>query len=208
MSNSRRFLSRLVLVAAAAVAPVGLLFSSTASAENLHQKYGPSWDCSYISVGQPYYPVCKSCEARGMEFFRQGNSGYCVPKAGARQAAPTPQYTSPRYSPPRTPPSAHRRWGAIAAGIDEGRPSRVGTGISWNYGSKSEAEAAALRRCGESVSSCRIVDTFNVGCGYVTTGRNSRGQVGWGAGSSAQAAYNNCTSRGLQCNTPSGGCIN
>lgn len=56
--------------------------ASTAAAENLHQKYGPSWDCGYISYGLPYKEACEACEAEGKEFNQVGNGGHCVAKPG------------------------------------------------------------------------------------------------------------------------------
>ena len=59
-----------------------IICAGPAVAENLHRKFGPSWDCGYITAGLPYYDKCNSCEAEGKEFDQIGNSGKCVPKAG------------------------------------------------------------------------------------------------------------------------------
>lgn len=56
---------------------------TSAAAQNLHRKYGPQWDCGYISYDRPYWHICKQCEDRGMEFEQIGDSGKCVAKVGA-----------------------------------------------------------------------------------------------------------------------------
>ncbi len=121
------------------------------------------------------------------------NSGFGTEEAAAAPAEPPP----PEY------------WGAMAAGIDDGFFTQARTAIGWAIrASESEAEQAALDGCRQGgVSSCEVVSTFNTGCGYITTGTNSNGQVGWGAGASSSRAYNNCQNRGLSCKTPIGGCL-
>ena len=59
-----------------------MICAGPAVAENLHRKFGPSWDCRNITAGLPYYDKCKECEAAGEEFDQIGNWGECVPKAG------------------------------------------------------------------------------------------------------------------------------
>jgi hypothetical protein len=70
-----------------AAALLGLLLSAVydvaARAENLHKKYGPSWNCSFITLGQPQIPACESCEAQNMDFDWDGGAGgQCIPRAG------------------------------------------------------------------------------------------------------------------------------
>jgi hypothetical protein len=69
-------------------------------------------------------------------------------------------------------------------------------------------QLAALAACRkEGGRNCKIVTTWsNGGCGYATTGKNRRGQLGWGAGSTSADALKNCTKQGLKCGAPIGGC--
>ena len=60
---------------------------------------------------------------------------------------------------------------------------------------------------GQGVSSCKIVDLYNEGCGYATTGNNGSGGYGWGAAATAERAIALCTSQGLTCQKPIGGCV-
>ncbi len=109
------------------------------------------------------------------------------------------------------PASADHLWGAAAAGTYEyGSENRVSVGIATNYATASEAIDAAIATCEENVPfSCQLVDTFGV-CGYITSGKgwDGNGVVGWGAGPTAQEAYNNCLDQeGMaSCRDPIGGC--
>src|SRR4051794_3988978 len=84
-----------------------LVFASivpvTARAENLNEKFGPSWDCSYITFGQPLYNACKPCEDKGMDFWRDSETtGHCVPKPG--QPPPkSPPAVQPTKKPTQNP---------------------------------------------------------------------------------------------------------
>ena len=68
------------LTIVAGVILVGNLFS--AQAENLNRKYGPSWNCSYISASLPGLNCdCKQCEDQGKQFDQTSNdAGRCVTK--------------------------------------------------------------------------------------------------------------------------------
>lgn len=79
MSKQTAFRTLILLTA---IAPL----ADPAKAQNLHRKYGPSWDCGYISYGLPYKDLCEQCEARGQEFEQIGNSGRCVDKPNAIDA--------------------------------------------------------------------------------------------------------------------------
>lgn len=60
------------------------LFSHQSQAQNLNKKYGPSWDCSYITAGHPLYDDCKPCQNKGKEFWQDTeNTGHCVDKEGS-----------------------------------------------------------------------------------------------------------------------------
>ena len=80
-------------------AVVGMAFTGSVRAENLNQKYGPSWDCSYITVGMPIYDACKPCQDQKLDFFRDTDTtGHCVPRDGAdaqQEITPTPQIQPP-----------------------------------------------------------------------------------------------------------------
>jgi hypothetical protein len=200
-----------------------LPWGAPVQAENLNQKYGPSWNCSYITAGDPLYEACRPREARNMDFYRDSPStGHCVPRGGAQAPGDsgvphglTERHTGPSGggSPPPqayTPapaPRAHR-WGAVAAGIREGDPSHVGVGAAWNEPNRERAEELAIEKCQEQGVNCSVVGTFDTGCGYITVGHNDRGGVGWGSGPTAQRAYDNCQNQGLECKTQTiGGCI-
>ncbi|OGG42018.1 hypothetical protein A2837_02325 [Candidatus Kaiserbacteria bacterium RIFCSPHIGHO2_01_FULL_46_22] len=110
------------------------------------------------------------------------------------------------------PQSSGQYWGALAAGISEGflQASRVSVGSAINYKSKAKAERDALRSCQKNGVTCKVVSTFNKGCGYITTSQDGSDNVAWGSGPTAQSAYNNCYSRvkGGNCDPQTiGGCV-
>jgi uncharacterized membrane protein len=88
-----------------------------ASADNLHQKFGPTWSCSKLgSVEYSLYRACKICEDNCQDFFGDSEkTGHCVPREGAAGSCPTSAAGGPP-PPPTTP---------IAVGIDP--PSRSPT---------------------------------------------------------------------------------
>jgi hypothetical protein len=96
---------KLGLFLSALIAPA--LFACPASAQNLHQKYGASWNCKFITLGAPLYPPCQACESRGMEFYKDGpSSGHCVPRAGsAARNVPrgNPSFGGPTFTPRSEP---------------------------------------------------------------------------------------------------------
>jgi|GEM_PF-3824262 len=197
----------------AAMVAALLVFTITANparAENLNQKYGPSWDCSYITFGLPIYDTCKPCQDKGMDFWKDSDTtGHCVLKEGAAtEQAPVQKRN---YTPtPSAPTKQKQLWGAIAAGIEEqGNGISVAVGSTIRAGSEQLAKQGALQKCGENgISTCKIVSTFT-GCGYVTDGKgNGTGKVAWGIGATAQDAYNQCMSKGgVTCDVETiGGC--
>lgn len=133
-----------------------------------------------------------------------------IPCPRPQRAAP-PQYNAPpRYTSPTpgyAPPARTTLWGATAAGIDEGSTNRVGVGIAWKYPSEGEARDAAMNQCRARAYNCSVVGTWT-GCGFVTSGKDDNGRVGWGSGGTAQEAYNECAKHGLYCDQPIGGCNN
>ena len=210
-------------LATAGAAIVCALAAAPAAAEDLNEAYGPSWNCSYITAGMPIYDSCRVCERQGLHFFRDTEeTGHCVRvgNAGADPGAQGPRPSTPRsgpttrstYDPPSTPglnaptPSRPKRdyWGAVAVALTD---DHVAAGIAWNHRTEGEAQSRAIEQCNEQgVPGCHIVGSFrNGGCGYVTTG-HSDDSVGWGMGSTAEAASENCESRGLDCKPPAGGC--
>lgn len=74
-----------------------------ASAENLNQKFGPSWTCAKLgAVEYSLYRACRICEENCQDFFSEGDkTGHCLPKAGA--AAACPQAAAPPPPPQATP---------------------------------------------------------------------------------------------------------
>jgi hypothetical protein len=116
-------------------------------------------------------------------------------QAGAKPTniipCPRPQAReTPRESPSSRDADTGLLWGAIAAGIQTGR---VSVGSALNHSSESAARNAAIRKCEENGISCKSVGTFTK-CGFVTVSKNAE-NVAWGAGPTAQAAYNNCYSK-------------
>lgn len=200
------------------------LAAGPAAAEDLNEAYGPSWNCSYITAGLPIYDSCRICEQQGLHFFRDTpDSGHCVPgtESAEETPAPPPKKLKPLHphpppsdaalppgspgAPDATPPRPRRDyWGAVAVALTE---DHVAAGVAWNDETQDQAEERALAQCNErGVSGCHVVGTFrNGGCGFVTTG-HSDDSVGWGIGATADAANEACTSRGLDCKPPAGGC--
>ncbi|PDT89572.1 hypothetical protein CO669_15765 [Bradyrhizobium sp. Y36] len=82
----------------AAIAALGLC-NCAARAETLQKKFGPSWNCSYISVElQGLYNKCMECDAAKQHVVRTGyDSGECIDKASLRENLTTrPDYESPQ----------------------------------------------------------------------------------------------------------------
>ncbi len=134
-------------------------------------------------------------------------------QAGARPTdiIPCPRPRSATQEPEQTRESPNsiqtgaRRWAAVAAGIDNGflgLSSKVGAGIGRDFGSRAAAEAAALSKCRETVSSCSVVSAWNSGCYYITVSDHGD-NVAWGSGRTAQEAYDECYKRvrGGNCKT-------
>jgi len=129
-------------------------------------------------------------------------------KPAAPAATPTKPATSQQASLPPAPPPP--QWGAIAAGIDTAPEGGTGhAGVGWAIGDNEEAaQKAALAQCrAQGVAGCKIVDLYNEGCGYITTGNNGSGGYGWGTAATPERAVALCTSQGLACQKPIGGCV-
>ena len=123
--------------------------------------------------------------------------------------AVTPQQASLPAQPPAPPPPPPQ-WGAIAAGIDTALTGTTGhAGVGWALGDSADAASqTALDQCRrQGVLSCKIVDLYNEGCAYITTGNNGSGGYGWGTAATADRAVALCTSQGLNCQKPIGGCV-
>jgi hypothetical protein len=122
---------------------------------------------------------------------------------------PCPRSSSNNTTIPNQRSGGKLLWGALAAGMDRGLfRATVSVGSALKYASKSDAERAAVQQCRKNgTSDCKVVSTFT-GCGYITTSNNAE-NVAWGAGPTAQAAYDNCYARvqGGNCRTQAiGGC--
>jgi uncharacterized membrane protein len=76
-----------------------------ASAENLNQKFGPSWTCTKLgAVEYSLYRACRICEENCQDFFSEGDkTGHCLPKAGAAVACPQAAAAPPPPPPQATP---------------------------------------------------------------------------------------------------------
>jgi hypothetical protein len=130
-------------------------------------------------------------------------------KPAAPAATPAKPATSQQASLPPAPPPPPQ-WGAIAAGIDTAPEGGTGhAGVGWAIGDNEEAaQKAALAQCrAQGVAGCKIVDLYNEGCGYITTGNNGSGGYGWGTAATPERAVALCTSQGLACQKPIGGCV-
>jgi uncharacterized membrane protein len=100
MQRSKRAGGLLLLaMGAKCFAPIG------ASADNLNQKFGPSWTCTKLgAVEYSLYRACKICEDNCQDFFGDTEkTGHCLPKAGAVQACPQAAAAPP---PPQATPIA------------------------------------------------------------------------------------------------------
>ncbi|HUS98568.1 MAG TPA: DUF4189 domain-containing protein [Hyphomicrobiaceae bacterium] len=141
-----------------------------------------------------------------------------VPKGSGTPTPALPQ-TPPTTRPPTgqlAPPggnasggrSSSRRWGAFSVALWKRRGiAQVSIGSALKFASKAEAQNAALRQCRDAGGrSCKIVTTWSVGCGYITTGRNSRG-AGWVARTTRAKTTRDCRARGYRCKPPIGGCV-
>ena len=121
-----------------------------------------------------------------------------------------PQQASLPVQPPAPPPPPPPQWGAIAAGIDTALTGTTGhAGVGWALGDSADAASqTALDQCKrQGVVSCKIVDLYNEGCAYITTGNNGSGGYGWGTAATADRAVALCNSQGLACQKPIGGCV-
>jgi len=110
------------------------LTTTSARAENLNEKFGPSWDCSYITAGMSIYDYCKPCQDKGMDFWRDTETtGHCVPKAGAAEeepSAPAPQKKYARYM-VRVCNLTHQGTLYVAAGLHEDPADTTATYQGW-----------------------------------------------------------------------------
>jgi uncharacterized membrane protein len=90
----------LAIGAAECLAPTG------ASAENLNQKFGPSWTCTKLgAVEYSLYRACKICEENCQDFFGDSEkAGHCVPRSDAAKACPQAAAAPPRTTPIAAPP--------------------------------------------------------------------------------------------------------
>lgn len=82
----------------ASIAALGIS-NCPARAETLQKKFGPGWNCSYISIElQDLYIQCVNCEKGGQNIVQTGwNSGKCVDKLSLRENLTTrPDYESPQ----------------------------------------------------------------------------------------------------------------
>lgn len=71
-----------------------VLIAPGVQAENLNRKFGPSWNCSYMSVSlASLYAECKKCEARSMQF---DDVKGCVSRDSLRQSDPPPETNQER----------------------------------------------------------------------------------------------------------------
>jgi hypothetical protein len=163
-------------------------------------------DQDYEGLYAPYRGYCHiknvspaACNAVHGTWFPDHGAGYSVCHFA-------PRYSSGTDSPSTAPTGA--RWGAGAAGIKEnilnallgsGSQASIGTGAGVT---RDQVERNALANCQSRGVACKVVGTWaNGGCGFMTNGKDNNGRVGWGYGSTAQEAYNNCTNQGVYCDT-------
>lgn len=131
----------------------------------------------------------------------------CAPQVASVKPA-APALSAPAV--PAPPPPPPNQWGAMAAGIDGTGTNNTGhVGVGWALGvDEAAAQKTAVAQCqNQGILSCKIVDLYNEGCGYITTGNNGSGGYGWGTGATAARALAVCSSQGLACQKPIGGCV-
>ena len=132
------------------------------------------------------------------------------PPAPATPVNPAQQASLPPAAPQAPSPPPPPQWGAIAAGIDTAQTGGTGhAAVGWALGdSVDAAKLTALEQCKrQGVANCQIVDVYDHGCSYITTGNNGSGGYGWGTAATAQRAVELCASQGLSCQKPIGGCV-
>jgi hypothetical protein len=101
-----------------------------------------------------------------------------------------------------------RRWGAVAAAIWRRRGIvQIAIGSAVRYPSKAAARRAALQQCRRRAGRrCKVASSWNIGCGYIVTGRKRSG-AGWAVGKTMAEARRKCRARGYRCKKPIGGCV-
>ncbi len=101
-----------------------------------------------------------------------------------------------------------KRWSAFAAAIWEvDGTAKITIGSAMRFASKKAAMAHALQQCRKGhAQNCKIVATFNQGCGYITTGRTSRTRVAWIIRKTRARVRETCREKGYTCKRIIGGC--
>jgi hypothetical protein len=106
-------------------------------------------------------------------------------------------------------------WGAFAVYCERNRGGCFG-GIAAGFGlgpTRALASRIANADCLSGLKpgyTCKIIHTFNKGCGYIAVGwNNAIDRGGYAVGPSAQAAAAKCASQGFDCSrdAPQGGCV-
>ncbi len=132
----------------------------------------------------------------------------CAPEmASVKPVAPAAPATPPAAP---VPPAPVPQWAAMAGGLDgadAGGTGHVGVGWAMNADQAAAQETAMAQCQNQGVRSCKIIEIYNEGCGYITTGNNGNGGYGWGTGTTPERAIQVCASQGLACQKPIGGCV-
>jgi hypothetical protein len=101
-------------------------------------------------------------------------------------------------------------WIAVVGGFG-GNGKKVSVGYSGVKGTRSDAEAAAVRACtrGEPSVACSSPFAVSAGCLYIVPGTRAGGGVTWGRGGTPTAAFDECRRGGYTCldNKLVGGCL-
>ena len=135
-----------------------------------------------------------------------GGGAGSLPPAGPGGDGRTGEAAQAAIAPP---PPVVRKWGALAAALWRRRgKAHVATGSAVRYETKQQAINEAISRCRSAGGgrSCKVVTTFNIGCGFIATGRSRRG-AGWASGKTSAAAASKCRKQGYSCKPPIGGCL-
>lgn len=142
---------------------------------------------------------------RRSERPNNGDNGRGSSTVPPQSAPPTPSYGN-QTSPSRP---SRRRWGALAAGLwKRNGIAQVAVGSAIKFRTKQAAINAALRQCRSANGrNCKIASTWSRGCGYITTGRNSKG-AGWVARASLRKTMRDCRAKNYRCKPAIGGCVN
>ncbi len=129
--------------------------------------------------------------------------------SGPPQVRPGPSAPGPTSPGQPVPQDAGLTWIAVAGGFD-GSGRSVGVGYSGHFGSRANAENAAVDACQRNRRGvqCRQPLAVSTGCLFIAPG-NRPGGVTWGRGATRTLALEECRRGGYTCDRGRviGGCL-